>query len=243
MNIDEIFLLPDLSLSQSFEELVKQMNEWKDKQFKRIEIIYNESIRKIQLFYQKSLDDFEQAKTKLMDEFNTIVDECSSFTIDELDMYLKHILKNIEKLKNLKPIQFHESYSSLIDVSLQPILISEWIDPFKIHFSQSTVHGNTYLDYKISMMNGKWIWDRHPDEHQKSSALKVADINGHLVSFDNRRLLTAQEVHLKRVLIIRVNLDDIRPTTNMTWRKAFENRLRQSKLPEEGTSMQPSLKF
>jgi len=50
MNIDEIFVLPDLSLSQSFEELVKQMNEWKDKQFKQIEIIYNESIKKFSYF-------------------------------------------------------------------------------------------------------------------------------------------------------------------------------------------------
>ncbi len=29
----------------------------------------------------------------------------------------------------------------------------------------------------------------------------------------------------------------------MTWRKAFENRLKQSKLPPEGTSIQPLLKF
>jgi hypothetical protein len=187
------------------------------------------------LFYQKSLDDFEQAKNKVMDD-------CLEFTIDELDMYLKRILKNIEKLKNITPIQLNESYLSM-DISFQPILISEWIDPFKIHFSQSTVHGNTCLDYRIRMITGQWIWDRHPDEHQASSVLKIAFINGHFVSFDNRRLYAVQDLRLKRIPIIKVNLDDIRPTTNMTWRKAFANHLKQSKLPPEGTSTQPILKF
>ncbi len=242
MNLDEIFLLPDLSLSQSLEKLEEELNNWKENELKRIERNYNESMKKIHLFYEKSLNDFEQAKNKLMDDFILFVDQCSSLTIDELDMYLKSILKNIEKLKNIKTIQLDQSYLS-IDVSFQPILLSEWIDPFKINFSQTTVHGNTYLDYKLSMQMGRWIWDRHPDEHQKSSALKVAQINGQFISFDNRRLLAAQELHLKYIPIIKVNLDDLRPTTSMTWRKAFENRLRQSKLPPEGTSTQPSLKF
>jgi hypothetical protein len=242
MNLDDILLLPDLSLSQSLEKLEQQLHEWREKQLNKIEISFNESIKKLHLFYQKSVNDFEQAKIKLMDDFNLIVDQCSSFTIDELDMYLKSILKNVEKLKDIKTIQLNESDLSM-NVNFQPILLSEWIDPFKINFSQTTVHGNTYLDYKISMQIGRWVWDRHPDERQKSSALKVAQINGHFVSFDNRRLLAAQENHLKYVPIIKVNLDDLRPTTSMTWRKAFENRLRQSKLPLEGTSAQPSLKF
>ncbi len=243
MNLDEIFLLPNLSLSQTIEQLEQQIYEWKEKQFRNIEMIYYESRKKIYLLYQKSLDDFEQAKTRVMDDFNNIVDDCSAFTIDELDLYLKRILKNIEKLKTIKTsIQLHESYLSL-NISFQPILISEWIDPFKVHFSQSTVDGITYLDYKSRMMANEWIWDRHPDEHQASSALRVAFINEHLVSFDNRRLYAAQDLRLKRIPIIKVNLDDIRPTTNMTWRKAFENRLKQSKLPSEGTSKQPFLKF
>jgi hypothetical protein len=242
MNLDETFLLPDLSLSQSVEQLEQQLNEWKGKQFGNIEIIYNESIKKLHLFYQKSLDNFEQAKTKVMDDFNHIVDDCSAFTNDELDMYLKRILKNVEKLKTITPIQLQESFLSM-NISFQPILISEWIDPFQINYSQTTVHGNTCLDYQIRMKTGQWTWDRYPDEHQASSALRVAHINGHFVSFDNRRLHAAQERRLKRIPIIKVNLDDIRPTTNMTWQKAFEKRLQKSKLPPEGTSTQPILKF
>jgi hypothetical protein len=242
MNLDQILLLPDLSLSQSVEQLEQQLNEWKDKQFGNIEMIYNQSIEKIHLVYRKSLDDFEQAKTKVMDDFNHIVDDCSAFTNDELDMYLKRILTNVEKLKTITPVQLQESDSS-INISFQPILISQWMDPWKIHFSQSTVHGNRYLAYQIAMTAGRWIWDRYPDEHQTPSALRIAFINGHFVSFDNRRLYAAQESRLKRIPVIQVNLDDIRPTTNMTWRKSFENRLKQSKLPSEGTSTQPLLKL
>jgi len=88
MNLDEIFLLSDLSLPQSIEQLEQEINQWKEKQFRNIEMIYNEFKKKLHLFYQKSVDDFEQAKNKVMDD-------CLEFTIDELDMYLKRILENV----------------------------------------------------------------------------------------------------------------------------------------------------
>lgn len=242
MNLDEILLLPDLSLSQTVEQLEEEIKQWKEKQLRNIEMIYEQSIQKMHLFYQKLLEDFEQAKSKVMNDFNRIVDDCSVFTIEELDMYLERILNNVEKLKTIKPIQL-EGREFSMDVSFQPILISEWMDPLKIHFSQSSIHGNTCLNYRIRMITGKWLWNRYPDEHQASSVLRVAFINEHFVSFDNRRLYAAQDLRLNRIPVIQVNLDDIRPTTNMTWRKAFENRLRKSKLPLEGTSTQPDLKF
>ena len=242
MNLDEILLLPDLSLSQSIEQLEEQLNQWKEKQFRTIEMIYKQSREKIQLFYRKSFEDFEQAKTKVMEDFNHIVDDCLAFTNDELDIYLIRILKNVEKLKTFTPIQLNESDFSM-NISYQPIIISQWMDPWKIHFSQSSVHGETCLTYQTRMMAHMWIWDRFPDEHQASSPIRIAFINEHFVSFDNRRLYAAQESQLKRIPVIQVNLDDIRPTTTMTWRKAFENRLKQSKLPPEGTETQPMLKF
>jgi hypothetical protein len=93
------------------------------------------------------------------------------------------------------------------------------------------------------MAVGMWIWDRYPDEHQTPSALRIASINGRFGSFDDRRLYAVQEARLKRIPVIQVNLDDIRPTTNMTWRKSFDNRLKQSKLLTEDTSIQSLLKF
>lgn len=243
MNLDEILLLPNLSLSQSIEELEEELKQWKDRQLNHLQMIYEKSLRNIQLFYQKAFDSFEDAKSKVMDDFDRIVNDCSQFTVEELDMYLERMLKNVEKLKTIKPIQLKDFDSFSIDVSVQPIIVSEWMDPLKIHFSQSTIHGNTSLDYRIRMITGKWMWNRHPDEHPASSALRVALINDHYVSFDNRRLYAAQDLCLKRIPVIQVNLDDIRPTTTMTWRNAFENRLKKSKLPPEGTSTQPELKF
>ena len=243
MNLDEILSLPNLSLSQSRDELEEQLKQWKHRQLEHLHRIYDQSIEQIHLFYQTSWNQFEHSKNKVMDDFIRIVDDCSLFTINELDMYLERIFRNVDKLKAFKPIQLRELGSSSIEVSCETILVSEWMDPMKIHFSQSTIDGNTSMNYRIRMSTGEWMWNRHPDEHQASSALRVALINEQFVSFDNRRLYAAQDLRLKRIPIIQVNLDDRRPTTTMTWRNAFENRLKKSKLPPEGTSTQPELKF
>lgn len=242
-NLDEILFVPNLSLTQSIEELQEEIKRWKDREMTRIQTIYEKSMTDVHLFYEKVSESFEDAKSKVMDDFDRIVQDCSEFTTEELDLYLERILKNVEKLKTIKPIELRDFNSISIDASVQPILISEWIDPLKIHFSQSTIHGHTSLDYRMRMKTGKWMWNRHPDEHPASSALRVALINGHYVSFDNRRLYAAQDLCLKRIPVVQVNLDDVRPKTMMTWRKSFENRLKTSKLPAEGTSTQPQLKF
>jgi hypothetical protein len=53
MNLDEIFLLPNLSLSQSIEQLEQEINQWKEKQFRNIEMIYNELQKKISFVLSK----------------------------------------------------------------------------------------------------------------------------------------------------------------------------------------------
>jgi hypothetical protein len=53
MNLDEIFLLPDLCLSQTIEQIEQQINEWKEKQFKNIEMVYNKSIKKTSFILSK----------------------------------------------------------------------------------------------------------------------------------------------------------------------------------------------
>ena len=50
MNLDNVLLLPDLSLSQTIEQFEQQLNKWKEKQFRNIELIYNQSIEKILSF-------------------------------------------------------------------------------------------------------------------------------------------------------------------------------------------------
>ncbi len=47
MNLDEIFLLPDLCLSQTIEQIEQQI------QFKNIEMVYNKSIKKTSFILSK----------------------------------------------------------------------------------------------------------------------------------------------------------------------------------------------
>ncbi len=124
----------------------------------------------------------------------------------------------------------------------------EMVDPSTINYSQAYVTGET-TDYEQAMKDGTWDWNRFPDDHQNSSALKVAEIDGQLVSFDNRRLLAAQNAGLEEVPIVRVNLDDIKPGTNITWGKSLKKRLFSSpgkeypkiQLPEKGTPDKPKV--
>jgi hypothetical protein len=77
-----------------------------------------------------------------------------------------------------------------------------WIDPKSLRFSQGYV-GEAVHDYVKDMKAGLWDWSRSP--------LEVAEIDGNLVSLDNRRLLAAQMANVKEVSIRIVKLDAPRP--------------------------------
>jgi hypothetical protein len=85
----------------------------------------------------------------------------------------------------------------------------EWIDPNQINFTQRTISANNYAQL---MREGAWDWNR------PGSALRVLDIDGQLVSFDNRRLDAAREVG-EPVKVQRLNPDDPYPAsaTGKTW--------------------------
>ncbi|CAF1043946.1 unnamed protein product [Didymodactylos carnosus] len=123
----------------------------------------------------------------------------------------------------------------------RPLVLCELISPHLLNYSQQTVSPLVY-EYEQAMKDGTWNWNKLPDEHQNSTALKVANIDGQLVSFDNRRLLAAQNLGLTLIPIIKIHLDDIKPGTTTTWRKLFERRLKQSKLPSQGTRTKPTVK-
>jgi hypothetical protein len=68
------------------------------------------------------------------------------------------------------------------------------------------------------------------------------------MSFDNRRLLAAQNANLNAVPVQRVNLADIKPGTNITWGESLRKRLNSSpkgsglpkvQLPNTGTPNKP----
>ncbi|CAF1629652.1 unnamed protein product, partial [Didymodactylos carnosus] len=62
-----------------------------------------------------------------------------------------------------------------------------------LNFSQSTV-SYTSISYETKMKDGTWNWNKFSDDHEAVSALKVADIDGQLVTLDGRRLLVIQKL-------------------------------------------------
>jgi RHS repeat-associated protein len=126
----------------------------------------------------------------------------------------------------------------------------EWVDPSTLNFSQGYVEGETE-EYERAMRNNEWDWERVSDPmHPKSSIITVVEVNGQLVSFDNRRLLAAQNAGVAKVPIHRVNLDDIKPGTTTTWGNSLKKRLFSSpkgsglpkiQLPAEGSPNKPKV--
>ncbi|SQJ65981.1 RHS Repeat family protein [Escherichia coli] len=91
-------------------------------------------------------------------------------------------------------------------------LTGEWVNPKDINFSQRTISPHDYADI---MRNGGWDWDRSP--------LRVIDMDGQLVSYDNRRLDAALEAGLDKVKVIRVDPNAPHPDspTGKTWLQKF----------------------
>ncbi|WP_443033304.1 hypothetical protein [Streptomyces sp. CS62] len=97
----------------------------------------------------------------------------------------------------------------------------EWANPEEINFSQRTVSPNDYVD---KMRSGEWDWRR------PGTALKVMEVDGQLVSYDNRRLDAAREVG-RPVIIERVDPNAVHPdsTTGRTWAEQFRRRMNSAR--------------
>jgi hypothetical protein len=91
------------------------------------------------------------------------------------------------------------------------------------------------------MRQGLWDWN------QPGAALRVIDVGGQLVTFDNRRLDAAREVG-DPVRVQQVNPDDPYPpsTTGLTWGDAFKRRFNDGRniraggcVPDTGLYQRP----
>ncbi|WP_327324231.1 DUF6531 domain-containing protein [Streptomyces sp. NBC_01210] len=93
----------------------------------------------------------------------------------------------------------------------------EWANPEDLNFSQRAVSPN---DYVAKMRSGEWDWTR------PGTALKVMEVDGQLVSYDNRRLDAAREVG-RPVIIERVDPNAPHPdsSTGRTWAEQFRKRM------------------
>ncbi|WP_157494571.1 DUF6531 domain-containing protein [Kutzneria sp. 744] len=113
----------------------------------------------------------------------------------------------------------------------------EFLDPNDINFSQRSITENTYSD---AMRNGQRDWNQSP--------VHVMEIDGQLVSYDNRRLDAAREAGVP-VGVVRVRPDDPHPesTTGKTWSDKFQERFRDPRnrldgqpVPNTGLSERPT---
>lgn len=121
---------------------------------------------------------------------------------------------------------------------IEPLgLTGEWVNPKDINFSQRTISPH---DYAEIMRNGGWDWDRSP--------LRVIDIDGQLVSYDNRRLDAALEAGLDKVKVIRIDPNAPHPdsSTGKTWLQKFRERFRDRRnikaggiVPDKGLNSRP----
>lgn len=81
------------------------------------------------------------------------------------------------------------------------------------------------------MRSGNWDWER-------SGPLRVAEVNGQLVSLDNRRLLAAQlSSNVESVPIERISLSD--PLPPPATGGTFGSSVPRVQLPPEGTPNKP----
>ena len=113
------------------------------------------------------------------------------------------------------------------------------LNPADINFSQRTVSANVE-QYTADMANNNWDWSR-------SGPLRVMDKDGQWVSYDNRRLMAAQNANLNSVPVQVVNPRDLGPN-GMTWGDAFNARFNHpwnvqagGQVPTTGLSSQPTI--
>jgi RHS repeat-associated protein len=149
----------------------------------------------------------------------------------------------------LGPVSRSAAYVSDPLKSSDPFGLIEWVDPSTVNYSQAYVTGETQA-YEQAMRGNTWDWGRTSAKGNNVAVLTVAEVEGQLVSFDNRRLLAAQNAELKQVAVQRVDLNDIKPGTNITWRESLNKRLNSSpkgsglpkvQLPPQGTREKPKV--
>jgi len=145
-------------------------------------------------------------------------------------------------LRVAKKTQYTPSIAGKTDVLIKSTGASEVnsINPNKINFSQRTV-SKSVNDYAADMKAGNWDWER-------SGPLRVMERDGNWVSYDNRRLMAAQQVGLDSVPVQVVKPTDVHPEMPGTWEDAFLKRLNHEwnikaggPVPNAGISSQPEI--
>jgi len=121
---------------------------------------------------------------------------------------------------------------------VNPLRLSgEWVNTKDINFSQRTISANNYAEI---MKKGQWDWNRSP--------LNVIDVEGQLVTYDNRRPDAAFEAELDKVKVNKINPSASYPesSTGKTWWQKFQQRFKDRRniksggiFPDKGLNTRP----
>ena len=90
------------------------------------------------------------------------------------------------------------------------------VDPNEVNFTQPGVNKNV-LDYAQDMKNNRWDWKR-------SGPVRVMEIEGTLVSYDNRRVAAARMAGVTQIPYEIVTPTDMFPGSKRTWAQQFDRR-------------------
>jgi hypothetical protein len=91
------------------------------------------------------------------------------------------------------------------------------------------------------MKGGNWDWS-------KSGPIHVMEVNGKFVTYDNRRLMAAQQAGIESIPFVIVDPKGIMPGSKMTWGDAFQKRFNDVRnvkaggvVPSGGVKSQPKI--
>ncbi len=146
-----------------------------------------------------------------------------------------------KKTGNSKNNTVRKSEEVTFTIKSKGTSVTKELNPNKINFSQRTVSGNVE-QYVADMKAGKWDW-------KKSGPIRIMEIGGKWVTYDNRRLMAAQQAGLKSIPYLVVKPTDIMPGSKITWATAFTKRFNDPRnvkaggyVPNGGLSSQPKIK-
>jgi RHS repeat-associated protein len=118
--------------------------------------------------------------------------------------------------------------------------VNSWVDVFGLELR--TVNPND-VNFSQRTVSEVRVFDA-----TKYEPIRVMDVDGQLVSYDNRRLLSAQNAGLESLEIEIVKGDDIMPGSKKTWNEAFRKRFNDPRnieaggaVPKKGLKEKPSL--
>ena len=121
-----------------------------------------------------------------------------------------------------------------------------WVDPMTVNYTQRTVSNKTSNGISLDAMTKSM--KESGFDLDKGKPLNVMDVDGQLVSYDNRRLLAAQNAGIDKIPVNIINPEAVHPdsSTGKTWSDKFKARRNDKRnkrnggvVPNIGASSKP----